>query len=220
MKRILMVRFLALATFLTVFAPLILADVPPDPGFKRVSTSIVLETNEEFKDYRFFVVSSNLAREVLLKKGEKTSVGPIGGGARYRSGTLVAIPAKSLVEFGDNPVDAKKREMEDAIASGSLAGRIELIQHQFVTEVRDSEASDVTDSAYRIERTKGSLTAVPLNENPSEKKPSGGVSIGVTDISRSITPFGIATIIAGILMTASIVAFGFWFISRRSNKRA
>src|SRR5437879_4110266 len=96
-------RFAALFVILLLSAALSLADIPPDPGFKRVHLDIVLDPQEDFTDYRFFIKSGDLAQEVFVKEGEKTTVNSLGGGARYRSGTFLAVPKKNLTAFGEKP---------------------------------------------------------------------------------------------------------------------
>ena len=64
----------------------IYADVPPEKGFKRVSVKLVLEAVEDFPDYRFFIKSGADVQEIVLSKGARRVVEPLGGGAWYRAG--------------------------------------------------------------------------------------------------------------------------------------
>ena len=206
--------------FLTVMTILILGyvmpangDIPPEPGYKRVRTNIVLEINEPIPEYRFFLVSSNIAREIFPKPGDKTVVDSPGGGARYRSGTLVAVPVKSLKSFGDGTGD-QANKLEETVIGGTV-GAIKLLDHSFVREVRDAEARDVRDSAYRLERDKDGVKAVPLKVE--EKKP-GAVSMGIYDISRGLTPLGWGVLVLGILGGMVAVGRGLWKLLRASKK--
>lgn len=193
------------------------ADIPPDPGYTRVSSKIILSTDVELTDYRFFVVSSNLAKEIFVNRGEPTSLGSLGGGARYRNGSIVAIPVNSLKSFGDPKDSSRFAELEKAVTSGDLPGQIKLVDHSFATEVKTSESRNVKDSAYRIERTKDGLIAVPINSPVKDKPTSGGLEFGITDIGKSFTPFGLASIVAGIFLTLGFATIGLWTIKRRGK---
>ena len=96
--------FLTIVTFV-ILASVIPArgDIPPDPGYTRVRTNVVLEIKEPIPEYRFFLVSDNISREIFLKPGDKTLVDSPGGGARNRSGTLVAVPVKNLQPLATAP---------------------------------------------------------------------------------------------------------------------
>ena len=199
--------------FLTVMTFLILGfvipangDIPPGPGYKRVKTNVVIEIKEPIPEYRFFLVSGDIAREIFLKPGDKTVVDSPGGGSRYRSGTVVAVPAKNLQAFGDGSGDQASK-LEEAVAGGKV-GAVKLFDHSFVRDVRDSEARDIRDSAYRIERDKDRVTAVPLSVEEKKSGGKGDVSMGVYDISRSLTPLGWGVIaLSGLLIV--------WFGLRR-----
>ena len=174
------------------------ADVAPPPGYTKVNVSIVLEVTEDFPDYRFFLVSGNLVKEIFFKKNEKTTVGSLGGGARYNSGNVVAIPRKSLISFGENPAGEKLKAFETAVSDwGSIAGSIKLISHSFGREVKDADAHNVPDTAYRIEKTADGPTASPLKTDEKKQGGSGGPSFGTYDIQKSLTPLG-WTVIAGV----------------------
>jgi len=217
-----MSRFHIARIFAVIVAVIVLisngfADIPPDPGYTRVSTSIILSTEIELTDYRFFVVSSNLAKEIFLKKGEPTSVGSLGGGARYRGGSIVAIPVKSLLSFGDPKDNSRFAELEKAVTSGELQGRIELVRHSFATEVKTSEAGNVKDSSYRIDRTKDGLVAMPINGESKDRPTNGGGEFQITEVGKRFTPFGWATIIGGVFLTLGIAMIGLWTVKRRSR---
>ena len=67
---------LSLILIFTVFAK---ADIPPDPGFKRVSVDLNIEIKEDLSDYRFFLDFYGDLREVEVKKGSN-SIPSMGGG--------------------------------------------------------------------------------------------------------------------------------------------
>ena len=95
------------------------------------------------------------------------------------------------------------------------SGAIKLLDHSFVREVRDAEARDVRDSAYRLERDKDGVKAVLLKVE--EKKP-GGVSMGIYDISRGLTPLGWGVLVLGVLGGMVAIGSGLWKLLRVIKK--
>ena len=87
-------RILAIFFLLAITAGPLMADVAPDPGFVSVRINLVLETDDDLSGIRFFVLSGDIVREIVVKRGEQMTVNPLGGGARYRSGTLIAVPGE------------------------------------------------------------------------------------------------------------------------------
>ncbi|MEO8649602.1 MAG: hypothetical protein ABI539_10590, partial [Acidobacteriota bacterium] len=69
---------------IVLLSTVVQADVPPDPGFVRQSIALALETDQDLKDHRFFLVSAISLDEVKLRQGERTFVGAEGhaGAAR------------------------------------------------------------------------------------------------------------------------------------------
>ncbi|MEP6945481.1 MAG: hypothetical protein ABJA02_06145 [Acidobacteriota bacterium] len=203
-----------LSTLLVLFASCIAiyADVPPDSGYQRVSTNIVIESADDLADFRFFLQSGRIVKEVEVKKGEQTVIHPLGGGAFYGSGTLLAVRAKDLSSFGSDN-DA----VEKAVFEGGIPDIIRLVDHRFTRDVRTSEASVFKDSVYRLERNKDGLvtasavtTADPIPEHAPVTAPFG--------VSAGIGKIGWATIIAGCLMTLGLIVFGAMMF-RRSNQK-
>jgi hypothetical protein len=203
------------ALLMLISALMICADVAPPKGYLRIDVGIVLETRDDLGKYRFFLVSSDLVRPLTLKKGEKTFVGALGGGARYGSGTIVAIPSKSLSKFGDDPTPEKIIEMKAAIADDTVAGTIKLITHSFRRDVREAEAVTVSDAVYRIDKTPTGVTAVPISgvvpPAASTPAPAAGVNDGVTPGAHVAT---------GLLMSLSLVTFGLFLCKRTRKVRA
>jgi hypothetical protein len=54
---------------LMVFSNMTKADMPPEPGYLRVYPQLVFDLQEDFNDYRFFLVSLIHAEEVQVIKG-------------------------------------------------------------------------------------------------------------------------------------------------------
>ena len=209
--------WLTTALFLiTILASGLRADIPPDKGYTRVNVQLILQTDEDLPDYRFFLVSSNLVKEIYLKKGEKTTVASLGGGARYSSGAIAAIPAKDLTAFGADPAGEKLAELEAEISGYRVAGTIKLFTHSFSREIRDAEAGSVTDAEYRIEKTPNGLAAVAI----AGVAAANNVRFGITDVSKPVNIMGWAMIVGGVLMSLAIVIVGLWAFLRVRKKSA
>jgi len=66
------------------------ADIPPEPGYKRVTQNLIIQPQEDFGDYRFFVKTGSDLSEIFLKKGEQNTIKQMSGGAFYPAKTLLA----------------------------------------------------------------------------------------------------------------------------------
>ncbi len=191
----------------------IIADVPPDPGYKRVSLSIIVEPMDDLSDYRFFLKSGFDVREYNLKKGEKITISSIGGGALYRNGKLLAVPKASLAGLDETPSSDRLNPMQKAIADGTVPGTITLIEHSFSRDVRASEAKGLKDPQYRLEKDgeKG-VKAVLVSGGNVENK-----SAGTTDPYYSTEPKPPAfwaTVAGGSLLTLAMIFFGVYALRR------
>jgi hypothetical protein len=190
------------------------ADVPPEPGFKRIWLKLVLAPQNDFPDYRFFIKSGADLEEVVLKKGEQRTIEPLGGGAWYRTGTFLAVPKKSLVGLSELPSDGKLSELRKTVYDGKATGMIELIEHSFAREVRESEASSWKDPVYNIEKDPEKGVKVILVSGGENKAGTG------TSFYSRETKTGLfwGTVIGGSFMTLAFIGLGVWFI-RRSKAR-
>lgn len=210
-------KMFATAVFLLLIsATSALADLAPPSGYTRVSVNIVLEAKQDFVNYRFFLVSSNLVDEVFIRKGEKTTVRSLGSGARYSSGTIVAIPRKSLTGFGENLTGERLEALKTAIADNHAAGAIKLVRHTFGREVRATGARNVQNARYRIEKSRTGLKAVPLNSAGRTSK--SGMSFGEPELEPGSAPRGLTLIMAGILMSFAVATFGLWTFSKTAKR--
>jgi hypothetical protein len=51
----------------TILLPLgAICDVAPEPGYKRISINLIVETNEDISDYRFFIKSGADLKEIFV----------------------------------------------------------------------------------------------------------------------------------------------------------
>ena len=201
-----------LSSALTAFA-----DVPPDPGYKRVSLSINIEPADDFADFRFFLKNGFDLKEYTLKKGEKVSISSMGGGALYRNGTFLAVPKKSLVGLSETIESPNERlnPMQKAIAGGSLPGTVILVEHGFVRDVPKAEAAGLDSPTYRIEKDgEKSVKAVRIAGEKRESNTNG--TAGTYYSTEPKTPAFWGTVVGGSLLTLALIFFGV-FALRRSK---
>lgn len=193
------------------------ADVPPDPGYKRVSLSINIEPADDFADYRFFLKNGFDLREYTLKKGEKFTISSMGGGALYRNGTFLAVPKRSLAGLSETLEAPSERlnPMQKAIAGGSLPGTVILVEHGFVRDVPKAEAAGLESPTYRIEKDgEKSVKAVRVAGEKRESNSNG--TAGTYYSTEPKTPTFWGTVVGGSLLTLAFIFFGV-FALRRSK---
>jgi len=200
-----------LALLTIFFSSPALGDVAPDPGYKRISLKLIVETEDDLSDFRFFIRSGAEVEEVVVTKGERTEIEPLGGGAYYSSGKLIAVPKKNLTGLSERPTDGKLNELQKAVYDGKAPEMIDLVNHSFAREVRESDASGYQDPVYRIE--KDPLTGVRAVQV------SGGTNISNTGVSSGLRFWGspAVAIVAGIFLLFGIAILGIWYF-RRSSK--
>lgn len=213
-----MKRSSAAFIFILLLFSLLWADVPPEPGFKRVTVKLVVEAADDFPEYRFFVRSGADVREVTLKKGVPQTIEPLGGGAWYRSCGLLAVPVKSLTGLSEAHTDGKLSDLQKAVYDGKAEGTFELVKHSFTREVRERDVRTVQDAVYMVEKDRDhGLKATIVSGNLEE---SGTSEPGASYYSRDVkTGLFWATVAGGSLMTMALIALGVWFI-RRSRTNA
>ncbi len=171
---------------LLLLAVVIKADIPPDPGYKRVSISLEIETKEDLSDYKFYFDFNGEVREIAIKNKGTSTLPPMGGGARYSSGTLLAIPNKNLKE----PGKAISHEQLQNSSQPINDNKIELLKHRFSQDVLIYESG--TSPVYLIERVGNTLNATKKNgESISSQKFGNGIMLAGILIALAVLMVGI-----------------------------
>jgi hypothetical protein len=136
------------------------ADVAPDPGYTRVQTDLIVETTEELSDYAFFLDFFGDLRKVEIKSNGQTVIPSTGGGARYGSGTLLAISKKNLTANGlsETLTPEQLKNLAESIKNKKIEGVIELAKHSFREDVRVGQSA--ANPHYTIKREGNNLVAV------------------------------------------------------------
>lgn len=195
------------------FSTAAVADMPPEPGQKRVSLSIIVEPADDFPEYRFFLKNGFDLKEYTLKKGEKVTISSMGGGALYRNGKFLAVPKTALAGLSEESSGSDLGPMQKAIADGKIQGTITLIDHGFVRDVPAAEAKNWKDPLYRLEKDgeKG-VKAVLVSGAQAESKTSG--STGTYYSNEPKTPAFWATVAGGSLLTLALIFLGVYVLRR------
>lgn len=208
--------FALMIVMLSLFTA-VYADVPPDPGYKRITQKLVIEPKDDFAGYRFFIKIGADLREYVLKKDELTTIESMGGGAWYRNGRFLAVPKKELVGLSETATDQRLSPLQQAIYDGKVAGSITLIEHSFIRDVPNAEAARAKDATYRLEKdAEKGIKATPVSGGQSSTK--GGDKQGSYYSSEPKTTEFWATVVGGILLTFAFIGLGVFAVRRSKMK--
>lgn len=199
------------------------ADVAPDPDEMRVVADLYITTEADVSDYRFFLDFYGDLREVEVKSKASTIIESMGGGARYSSGTLIAIPKNKLKDFSAKPTKEQISAFSNSIKDKSIES-IELGKHQFINTIKISHRKNWTYPTYRIEREGNTLRMLKANditpkislEEESKMRRTGGVDFALFGISKSLTPLGYMIVVG--FPTIAIIVLGIWLFRRKGRK--
>jgi hypothetical protein len=204
---------IVLLLILVALAGIALADIPPDPGYKRVSLNLIVQPQEDFSDYRFFIKTGAQLNEIKPKKGEQFVVKPQSCGSYYRIGTLIAVPKVSLTSLNEAANGTELSEMQKSVYDGKAAGATELLKHSFIRDVPLKEAAGLKDPVFKIEKDDAGLKSTPVAGNSIEP------GVNTTQYSREPkTPLFWATVGGGSLLTLAFIFLGVWVIRRSKSK--
>ena len=200
-KLLIIFSFLLISTFSSK------ADVPPDAGYVRVRINLVTETKEDLTDYRFFLDFYGDLREVEVKSYGRSEIPPMGGGARYSSGTLLAIPKKSLKDFEEKLSGEQSNNLSRSIKNKEIEGVVELAKHSFSRDVPKGEK--LAEVYYVIKREENTLKAERITEEKPKSNPSAQSFLSTSRVSY---------VIAGILITLAVFVTGIFAFRKASKK--
>ncbi len=185
-----------------------IADVPPEADYVRVRNNLVIETKEDLTDFRFFIDFYGDLKEIEIKSKARTTIPPMGGGARYSSGTLFAIPVKSLSGFAGKLTPEQLKNLSQSIKNKKIEGVQELFIHRFSQDNPKDQAKE--DFYYTITRIGQNLVAEILPEGWPKLNKEKEL---IPQPNRS------NIIIGGILLTIAALIVGL-FIFRNVSKKS
>jgi hypothetical protein len=151
-----------LFTFLLLFGLMpsaLLADVPPDPGFTRQTSDLILETEGDLSEYRFFLDSPMKVEEIKLA-GERTVILATGRGGAMRQGKLIAVPVKDMALISG---DLSGPLLEMFIREKKFPNAKQLFTHQFQETISIIEKPVWKNPVYRISIAYGAISSTEIS---------------------------------------------------------
>jgi hypothetical protein len=131
----------------------------------------------------------------------------MGGGARYSSGTFLAIPKKSLKNFEGKLSTEQADNLSRVVKNKEIEGVVELFKHRFSRDVPKGEKPATV--YYVIYRAENTLKSQAITE---EKPKSDSSAQSFFSASR------ISYVIAGILITLAVLGAGIFAFRKASKK--
>lgn len=199
-------NWIIIISLIFLFSLYVKADVPPDAGNVRVKIDLIAETAEDLSDYRFFLDFYGDLREVEIKSKGRTTIPPMGGGARYSSGTFLGIPRQSLGGYKEKLSVEQAENLSKAIKNKEIAGVVELAKHRFSADIPKGEKAPAV--YYIIKREENSLRTERIAEENAPTNTSPMVFLN----SR------ISYVVSGILITLAILLAGIFAFRKVSKK--
>ncbi len=214
-------KIMASFAFLILAISFVKADVPPPSGYTRVSVPLVFETKEDLSNYRLFVDFAGVSEEVTVNKKGRSTFSTKGGGARFSSGKLVAVPKSALTKFGKTLTWEQQQEISALIRSEQIEGVIELGSHSFTNEVK--KGKKVVTPIYVINKQNDVLKLSPKTSPKSKKKVAlsengiDEVELAENETETENTGTANNTAIAGFFMASSLFLGGIFFLRRKKQ---
>lgn len=213
-------KIVASFAFVLLAISFVKADVPPPSGYTRVSVPLVFETKEDLSGYRLFVNFAGICEEVIITEGKMFFVTE-GGGARFSSGKLIAIPKNDVTQFGTDLTWEQKREIGNLVRENNINGVIDLGTHSFTKEVKKGKKAAIP--LYVIKKDNNVLK-LSLKTSPKSKKKVALSENGIDEVELAENETetentGIVnnTAIAGFFMASSIFLGGIFFLRRKKQ---
>jgi hypothetical protein len=197
----------AILTILS-FSAIALADAGPEPGYVRVGAPLIIQPQEDFSDYRFFLNSPGGLEELKLAKGKTTTIPANGRAGTMKFTTLVAIPKTSLAGYDAALSTEKLGELKTAINDLKIEGVIDLVPHTFDAYVKKREVKKFKSPVFVLK------TSADKKIEAVETTPSGKTK-GEVDSEDEGSSHMAATVVAGSFLSLGFIFGGVWFARRK-----
>ncbi|MBA4189207.1 MAG: hypothetical protein C0467_14510 [Planctomycetaceae bacterium] len=215
-----MKRMLAMFVIVTASVGVARADIGPPAGFKRLAIEHKITTEKAYPEYQFYSVCGDKVLHVKLDPKSPATIAPVGGGVRYRTATLVAVPIGAGKKF------ANDLDFHAAIGSGKVEGLVHSkISFSAFTEVKANDDRKVISLEYKLEKIdpKDGIVLISGKEFPKLPVRPGVGKDGEEESEDSDegTASGYAhrsgAWVAGLAGTFAVVLGGLW-ITRRGRR--
>lgn len=202
-------RILAVLMVIFSMSAVILADAAPEPGYVKVGVPLLIQPQEDFSDYRFFLNSPGGFEEITLAKGKTTTISTEGRAGSMKFTTLIAVPKAGLTGY-DAPVSAEKLDaLKEAVGDKKIEGVIDLLSHGFDAYMKKKEKKKWKDPVYVLKaNAEKKIVAV-------ETKPAGKTKAEVE--GEESGSHLAANIVAGSFLSLGLIFGGVW-VARRKKK--
>ena len=171
---------------------------------------LVFETKEDLSAYRLFVEFSGVCEEVKSIKGKAIFISD-GGGARFASGNLFAIPKTAVTGFGKNMTWEQKQQLGSMLREEKIEGVVKLGNHTFTVDYKEGVKAPIP--VYLIKKEDNVLKLVPKDVKPGKNVSSNEIEddFHTTDTSASMRN----RMMGGVFLTSSMFLGGLFFIRRK-----
>jgi hypothetical protein len=204
-------RILAVLMVIFSICAIALADAGPEPGYVRVGAPLVIQPQDDFSDYRFFLKSPGGLEEISVTKGKTTTISTEGRGGTMKYTTLIAVPKAGLSGY-DTPISAEKLDaLQEAINGKKIDGVIELASHTFDAYIKKKEKKKWKNPIYVLK------TSADKKIEAVETTPSGKTKGEVESEEEEGNSHMAATIVAGSFLSLSFIFGGVWFARRKKG---
>jgi hypothetical protein len=186
------------------------ADAGPEPGYARVANPLIVEAQDAFSDYRFFLDSPGGFEEIKVQKGKTVTVPSDGRGGTMRFTTLIAIPVSGLA-LHDTSAPGAMDVIQKAVREKTIEGVIELASHTFDAYVKKREAKTYKAPKYVLKTSaEKKIEAVETKQAPAKKTRA---ELESEDTRTHLA----ANIAGGGLMSLAFIFGGVWFARRQKR---
>jgi hypothetical protein len=204
------IRIIAILTIVFSLAICALADVGPEPGYVRVDSPLVIQPQDDFSAYRFFLNSPGGLEEITVTKGKTTTISTEGRAGTMKYTTLIAVPKAGLADY-NAPIAAEKLDaLKETISDKKIDGVIELASHTFDAYIKKKEKKKWKNPIYVLKASADKK--IEAVETTPSGKTRGEIESGDEGNSHMA-----ATIVAGSFLSLSFIFGGVWFARRRSS---
>jgi hypothetical protein len=184
------------------------ADIPPPKGVKRVVLDNKIETEKEYPDLAFFIVTDKVTAVKLTPKAPLVISGAAAGG-RFKTTLLYAVP-KDAAE-GYKTVQAFHKAIIDENVPGLLPAGIVFMG---TVDVKANDPRRVVVENWRLEKIDAKEgMIVEQVKKEKDKKPANAPEEESEEVSTAFAPRG-GVWIAGLAGSLAVVFAGLWFRGR------
>jgi len=186
---------------MTLFAGLIRADVAPPPGQQRVVVDHIIEPDQAYPDYVFFVVigaEADWSYRCDIGPGSPVRIAGANRGGRAQMCWLAAVPKKATDGYAD------EQALLVAIIGGKIPGVVKSNVYFDSFDVRPSlNAPQLIERRHRIEQVSPDQGIV-ISTAP-DSAPRGSIA------DRSLVWW----VVVGVAVAAAACGLGLWLRTRK-----